>query len=1172
MPDTVSPKLFALLIGIDRYSQTPLSDGTYYPNLGGCVRDIEMVEQMLKSRLKLPDGRITKLISRNSDGDDDKPFVNSPSLPTYKNLVKAFKDLTKKAREGDQIYIHYSGHGGRCATMFPELKGANGLDESVVPCDIGQNGACYLRDIEMAYLLKTMGEKKLTVTIVLDSCHSGGATRAFLFSATKPSTATVRCVPGFIDMTPPPKNSLVLNRVKLVAAFKSKSTAAVSRNVNATSGWRIGAPENCVLIAACRADELANEDAFGDGGERNGALTYWMLDALKQMGDGYTYKMLYNRVAAKVRARFAEQTPQIEGDREREIFGGVKLTTAASVNVLEVDLTRKRIRLETGVAQGIAKGAQFAVFAANVRDFNDAAKRLAVVETDEPEADEMWANVVEGARANEIEQGSQAVLIGVGISLRGRVHLVSQPNVYEKTAQAAALKKLRDIITKKDEDVAAKDKWIRLAKTGETVDFQVAVNARGEYEIRDANGSVLPNLRPALNVGDNDAASNVARRLVHLTKYRNVRLIDNTDPTSPLARKIIAELGILKKEKNKRDVFTALSVPVRPLSVGEQVCLRVTNLSDKKLNVAIIDLAPDWGVSQIFPIGKNSELLETGADNALHYEMEAYLPEGYSEGADTIKVFATSDDTDFGWLAMQPLDVPPIRSAKRGLPVGNSLEKLMIAFNAPNLRNMRPVVNLSAPAGKTWTTAEVELRVRRPSIAHVSDPALSLLQSAFDQIDAEKKNPATRGGGKTKEIIARPRLNDPTVNLIAQYCVAASRSNLNRAVSFKKKDASISVDASLLEQAQERGAVDTVKYCAAMTVGMAKNLWDAKINGNTKLYDQYAEALMKKMSDCDPRYGEAVAQYLNFLAGDESVPYRKPESPDDFVIDGRLPANAVVGIVADWATGEPEALEVLRQVKNHNPQIAIHLGDVYYAGTQYEVDNYFYKPWTEILKPAQDKVLSLTLPGNHDLYAGGKPYYDLIDRLSKLGNLNQNAASYFCLRNEHWQIIGLDTALHDRLGGKPTFLEDTEVEWLAHKFETANGRRTILLSHHQLFSANDQFKGKSYNEKFYKQVEKFLTQTDLWLWGHEHDVFVFDEFKKLKRGRCIGGSAFPVGNFELPATTKNPDVPFDRQVALRKGKAFYSHCYTILKLDGASVTVSYYEDDAGGRLLYEETL
>ena len=109
------------------------------------------------------------------------------------------------ANPSDGVYVHYSGHGGRTPTSIPKVKGVQALDESLVPIDIGDPKAQYLRDHELARLLKDMVEKGLNVTIVLDSCHSGGATRGVRSAV---ADVAVRGV-DFIDRTPRPTASLV---------------------------------------------------------------------------------------------------------------------------------------------------------------------------------------------------------------------------------------------------------------------------------------------------------------------------------------------------------------------------------------------------------------------------------------------------------------------------------------------------------------------------------------------------------------------------------------------------------------------------------------------------------------------------------------------------------------------------------------------------------------------------------------------------------------------------------------------------------------------------------------------------------------------------------------------------------------------------------------------------
>jgi hypothetical protein len=169
-------KLHAVLIGIDCYLQNLLPGGGFYPSLGGCVRDINHVEDFLVQNLKVPQANIHKLVSSRILGSD-KPSESADKWPSYENMINVFKKVTDMAQSGEEVYIHYSGHGGRAITAYPKLKGPSGLDETLVPLDIGNSEARYLRDIELAYILKAMVDKGLVVTIVLDSCHSGGATR-----------------------------------------------------------------------------------------------------------------------------------------------------------------------------------------------------------------------------------------------------------------------------------------------------------------------------------------------------------------------------------------------------------------------------------------------------------------------------------------------------------------------------------------------------------------------------------------------------------------------------------------------------------------------------------------------------------------------------------------------------------------------------------------------------------------------------------------------------------------------------------------------------------------------------------------------------------------------------------------------------------------------------------
>ena len=274
--DLGQPNLHALLIAVDYYVPGA-KDGLSYPILKGSVRDVKGVEGFLKGTMKVPDAQIIKLTS-SQPGDPPE------TLPSYENIITAFRAVTSRAAKGDQVYIHYSGHGGRTKpTAYPDRKGPDAHDESLVPYNISDPSARHLRDLELGTLLQEMVNKGLYVTLVLDCCHSGGATRA-------PSNDVAARGVEFENNTERP------------AGDPSLAPKQMTRNVSLGQGVLLE-PKGYTLLAACRPQELAHEAAF-DGGERHGVLTYFLLDALQKIGPGVTYKMVHELLLARVHSQF----------------------------------------------------------------------------------------------------------------------------------------------------------------------------------------------------------------------------------------------------------------------------------------------------------------------------------------------------------------------------------------------------------------------------------------------------------------------------------------------------------------------------------------------------------------------------------------------------------------------------------------------------------------------------------------------------------------------------------------------------------------------------------------------------------------------------------------------------------------------------------------------------
>lgn len=691
--------LYALLIGINCYLPNVLPGGGYYPSLKGCVRDINRVEkELLKDRLGMSEDNILKLTS--TDSGNGEPIEPHDRWPTYENMVAAFNKLADMAKPGDQVYFHCSCHGGRIKTSYPELKGPDELDEGLVPNNIGDKNARYLRDIEIAELLKKMVDKGLIVTVAFDFCHSGGMTRG------GGNDIAVRGI-STIDKTPRPTESLVASHEKLAETWRSL-TKGTMRNVNVGSGW-LPEPKGYVLLAACRPSESALEYAF-EGTERTGVLTYWLLDSLKQMNPGLTWKQVHDRILAKIHSQFASQTPQLQGESTRTIFGSDHIQSQYTVNVMDADMENKRIKLQTGQAAGINTGAEFAIYPLGTIDFTQMQKRIAVAEITEPGATESWAQVTNHLTADAIQQGAQAVLINPGRSMCRKVRLKT---IVPETAREAIGNAIKQ----------SGRGYVEEAGDDEPVAYQVAIE-NGEYKIWDPAGIEFTNIRPAIKISDNNAAMRVVQRLVHLSKYHTIAELDNIDLASPLAGKLTVELfkappgyACGQHPVNPPELADPGNTPT--LKAGEKVLLHIRNDTDPDdksspvLNVAVLDLQPDWGISQVYPPPQRGDYVSIDPGKDAWEPMEIELPPDYNEGTDILKVFATIGPANFRWLSLPPLDQQFRSASDRGVPSKprNPLEQLLADINAEvaTTRHMKSTVS----ASEEWIEAEVKINVQR---------------------------------------------------------------------------------------------------------------------------------------------------------------------------------------------------------------------------------------------------------------------------------------------------------------------------------------------------------------------------------------------------------------------------------------------------------------------------
>ena len=147
----------------------------------------------------------------------------------------------------------------------------------------------------------------------------------------------------------------------------------------------------------------------------------------------------------------------------------------------------------------------------------------------------------------------------------------------------------------------------------------------------------------------------------------------------------------------------------------------------------------------------------------------------------------------------------------------------------------------------------------------------------------------------------------------------------------------------------------------------------------------------------------------------------------------------------------------------------------------------------------------------------------------------------------------------------------------------SGGRKTILLSHHPLFTRHSPINGAVSNPRLFAQVAPLLTQVTLWLWGHEHCQSIFQPFSGLQRGRCLGASAIPTlpseNPYDLAAGFNQASAPAlvcDPAARLKIDPAtgWFDLGFALLTLDGAAGEIVYYSYDQtnGPQVLFKESL
>ncbi len=299
----------ALLLGINDYKTVN--------HLRGCENDVRSMEDLLKNVFQFGEQNVRSLLNQKV---------------TKTEVTRQMKWLFKDVAAGDQVILHYSGHGSAIPDHDDDED--DGVDELICLYDMDfDDSHSYFTDDELRAWTKDLPQGAL-LTVILDCCHSGTGTRMIL-----PIDGSHDDKPALVNVV-----STMARAVKAVGARgmaggpEAVASAAVhlhpddpaaviaryvppppelQRELIALQGRRAGArglgeeTMNHVLLAGCR-DDQTSADATIEGGF-HGAFTYYLCQAVKQLGVDADRAKVIDNVKQALSTNSFDQIPQLEG-------------------------------------------------------------------------------------------------------------------------------------------------------------------------------------------------------------------------------------------------------------------------------------------------------------------------------------------------------------------------------------------------------------------------------------------------------------------------------------------------------------------------------------------------------------------------------------------------------------------------------------------------------------------------------------------------------------------------------------------------------------------------------------------------------------------------------------------------------------------------------------------
>lgn len=587
----------ALLIGINKYKAVP--------RLQGSLNDIETMRQILLTRWGFADQNIT---------------VMTDEAATRAGMMAALEQLAKDAGPNDTVYFHYSGHGSQVEDLNGDEPDDH-LDETLVPQDGRTPGIRDITDDELDAIFSRMAAKN--AFIVLDSCHSGTATRSL--------DIRTRSIPQD-------------NRVdiyKNAEAAKPKTRAIVP----------VITSRYVVMTGAASHQEALDGPVDG---RYHGFFTYSLAKSLGSAGPGASPREVFAGVEQELKriqthfGRSSMPEPQLEAPPdliEKSLFGSSPsgspgIGSNARLPWLDVKPgTGDQVTLTNGPLLGAAPGSTWSLYPPGETRFAPG-RALAVATVTQINGKDALAKVQ--SSAGPISPGARAIaLLPAPSGQRIPIRLLDIPQANRKAVEDTLRTNIKDI------DLVGPDQPARFSVDieGETLRLLAAdgLQVMGTFGLHEPWGTGLATVV---------SRSANASELLTLENPSSQMKIELRVATAVKPKPTVSTRGI-KVVADTQAAKYHLRKPGKPRTGQNSLQLEVRVNTDAY--VTIVDVDSEGGVNLLFP--NNYQQRSFYGDGFVKASESVLIPDSikpgnkagfywdYSppKGTDTVRVFTSTD-------------------------------------------------------------------------------------------------------------------------------------------------------------------------------------------------------------------------------------------------------------------------------------------------------------------------------------------------------------------------------------------------------------------------------------------------------------------------------------------------------------------------------------------------